>query len=56
MGSMTFALGVACVLGLAFDSTRPLGVACAALLGLRFPVPFFLFLLAAGTLFYLHRR
>ena len=57
MLSVTLALGVAGALGLAFESTRWLGVLCAALLGLLHPVPFLvLLLLAAGAVWFFNRR
>lgn len=56
MLSLTFALAVACALGLAFESTRWLGVACAALLGWRFPVPTVVLLLLAAGLAVLFNR
>jgi hypothetical protein len=50
-------LGVAAALGLAFESTRWLGVLCAALLGLLHPVPFLvLLLISAGAFLFIQRR
>ena len=57
MLSVTLALAVAGALGLAFESTRWLGVLCAALLGLLHPVPFLVLLLfAAGAFLFIQRR
>ena len=64
MLSVTLALGVAGALGLAFESTRWLGLAlaalsvlCAALLGLLHPVPFpVLRTLAPGVFLFLQPR
>ena len=57
MLSVTLALGVAGALGLAFESTRWLGVLCAALLGLLHPVPFLVLLpTAAGVFLFIRRR
>ena len=56
MLSVTLALGVAGALGLAFESTRWLGVLCAALLGLLHPVPFLVLLLLAAGVFLFRRR
>jgi ABC-type nitrate/sulfonate/bicarbonate transport system permease component len=57
MLSVTLALGVAGALGLAFESTRWLGVLCAALLGLLHPVPFLVLLpIAAGAFLFFQRR
>jgi hypothetical protein len=64
MLSVTLALGVAGALGLAFESTRWLGLAlarlsvlCAALLALLHPVPFLVLLpIAAGAFLFFQRR
>ena len=57
MLSVTLALGVAGALGLAFESTRWLGVLCAALLALLHPVPFLvLLLISAGAFLFIQRR
>jgi ABC-type nitrate/sulfonate/bicarbonate transport system permease component len=57
MLSVTLALGVAGALGLAFESTRWLGVLCAALLALLHPVPFLVLLpIAAGAFLFFQRR
>jgi ABC-type nitrate/sulfonate/bicarbonate transport system permease component len=56
MLSVTLALGVAGALGLAFESTRWLGVLCAALLGLLHPVPFLVLLPTAAGVFLFRRR
>ena len=54
---MTFALCIAAVLGLAFESTRWLGVLCSYLLALRYPFPFLvLLLISAGAYLYVHQR
>lgn len=57
MLSVTLALGVAGSLGLAFESTRWLGVLCAALLGLLHPVPLLVLLpTAVGVFLFIRRR
>lgn len=57
MLTLTFALGAAAVLGLAFESTRSLGVLFAALFGWLHPFLFLvLLLIAAGAYLIVQQR
>jgi hypothetical protein len=57
MASLTLALIVVCVVGLAVETTRWLGVLALALLVVLFPIPMALLSLIGGAAYlYFHRR